>query len=581
LLGRGGDPDPPGTVYELVVLEGADSGAVFTLDEARIQIGRRIPGEAPGSGIGLTDRSVSSRHALVSFDDGQITVEHLPSATNPTLVNGRRIKRKRVRDGDRIVLGLVVLELRARRPAGEVRAPDRKAPSEVSTDPVNVQGELVLRDGIDELRDARFPLIHRRTSIGRSEDCEISLDVSSISRVHAALVWEDDQLVLIHESAVNPTHVNGMEIRDRRRVFHGDEIRVAERVVFEVRLEAEAPATPLPEPVRDEEATRLTRAIPVEPPAASAGETRLDPQPDPSASPPASDGAEAAEEATRIMEPASPDPGEATPAAVSDAARTVVQAPEPEVYAGGDETRIAPVPAAGEYDEGEATRIEDAPAATDFSDGEATRIADAPSAGDYSDGEATRIADAPSAGDYSEGEATRIANAPSAGDYSEGEATRIADAPSAGDYSEGEATRIADAPSAGDYSEGEATRIAPAPDPAGFRDGDATRIAPVPGAAGDDATPRGDAAPEAAADTGERTRVVDLDAVLGAPTDAEKTVIRPSPAAATPDGASDDDARATVVRPMPDATRQNEPKRADPQAPAAETVIIPPDEDED
>lgn len=212
---RGSGDDEAELEYDLVVLEGADAKATFPVDRPEIQIGRAAPGSKGSAGIQLTDRSVSSKHALLSRENGRITIQHLPSATNPTLVNGRRIKRKRIRDGDRIVLGLVVLELRARRiaPAASARALDRVPQAQIATDPLNVMAEIVLREGVGELRGERFPLVRRRTSIGRDEDCDIVLEVSSISRNHAALVWEDDQLILIHESAVNPLMSTGRRSR--------------------------------------------------------------------------------------------------------------------------------------------------------------------------------------------------------------------------------------------------------------------------------------------------------------------------------------------------------------------------------
>lgn len=531
----GASGDPPGTTYELHVLEGADSGAVFPLDQPQLQIGRRVPGEN-AVGIGLSDRSVSARHALVSCEDGQVSVEHLPSATNPTLVNGRRVKRKQVRDGDRIVLGLVVLELRAKRPPAQLREEAREETrqqkgrekktvgrvprSEIETDPLNVHGELVLREGIEGLIGSRFPLTQRRTSIGREDDCDIVLEVTSISRAHAALVWEDEQLVLIHESAVNPTHVNGMPVRDRRRLFHGDEVRISERVVFEVVLEAaDEPAAPAP---REEEATRFTTppglAPEAKPPSPAPLEEEDRTQVSLAAPPPAHEDLEAAE-ATVI---------EAAEATVLEAAEaTMIETAEVDESAdeGGETTPP----------EGAPTVIE-APESTAFSEGNETRVAPAPEPADYSGGDATRIAPAPEPADYSGGDATRVAPAPEAPSFRDGAATRIAPAPDLGTASD--ETRVAE-PAAGDA---DATLIRPSPVPA----------------------------PPAEEAGAERTRVVDLDDSLNdslagsleAPEEA-KTLIRPAPVPVA------DDSQATLIRP---------PKKAPGAAPPAQTMILEPDQ---
>ena len=534
----GASADPPGTTYELRVLEGADSGAVFPLDQPQLQIGRRIPGEIAG-GIGLSDRSVSARHALVSCEDGQVTVEHLPSATNPTLVNGRRIKRKQVRDGDRIVLGLVVLELRAKRPLAQPRGEARVAPSEIDTDPVNVHGELVLREGIDELAGGRFPLIRRRTSIGRDEDCDIVLDVTSVSRAHAALVWEGEQLVLIHESAVNPTHVNGMQVRDRRRLFHGDEIRISERVAFEVVLEAPDQRAPAPKPRRaerapqEEEATRFTTP-PGQPPEAGPSS--------PSSPPPLDE----REEPTQISMAVPPADDAARPA--DDAAATIV---EPMEEAAAPTVMESPPEAAP-------TVIEAAPEAA------RTVVEAAPEA-------APTVIEAPPDPDaFSEGNETRVAPAPGPVDYSAGDATRVAPAPDVAAFQDAAATRIAPAPDLGAGSDATMVAGGPAssPDPKPAPDSDATMVRPSP-AASPPVSP-----PVPPPSDAERTRVVDLDAVLGAsarkrasePPEEARTLIRPAPRAP-----ARDDAAATVIRPRPTPPAD---------VPAAQTVILGPEREQ-
>jgi pSer/pThr/pTyr-binding forkhead associated (FHA) protein len=387
----GGADDPPGTTYELVVLEGADAGASYPLDRPQIQIGRGIPGATSEGGIELSDRSVSGKHALVSCEAGRISIEHLPSATNPTLVNGRRIKRKRVRDGDRIVLGLVVLELRARTPEKTTppafAPPDRVAPSAIETDPLNVQGALILRDGIDRLTGKRFPLTQPRTTIGRDDDCDIVLDIAAISRHHASLVFEQGQLVLVHESSVNPTHVNGMEINDRRQVFHGDQIRISERVTLEVLLEVERPAAPRPQ-VQDAKTNVVSRQAP----DAEATHLTSPPQPRP-ASPGVSSGVDVsdAEQPTQVSMAALPADGTtdtvidphpdlahgdaAAPDGSEVAATRVFELPDPEAFAGAEATRIAPAPAAATFSEGDATRIAPAPSPV-ASPPDLTRVAD-------------------------------------------------------------------------------------------------------------------------------------------------------------------------------------------------------------
>jgi class 3 adenylate cyclase len=101
-----------------------------------------------------------------------------------------------------------------------------------------IPGHLILVEGPSSLRGHRFPLCVGETSIGRTKDCHVSILETSVSRCHATLVSEGDALVLVHRSQTNGTFVNGEPVEDRQRVFDGDQIQLADRVV----LQLEAPA---------------------------------------------------------------------------------------------------------------------------------------------------------------------------------------------------------------------------------------------------------------------------------------------------------------------------------------------------
>jgi pSer/pThr/pTyr-binding forkhead associated (FHA) protein len=98
--------------FELVVLEGEQAGQCFPLRHDRMLIGRRAPDPNRPQEVYLSDRSVSLRQAILEIKRGRVFIEHVSDATNPTVVNRRRVNRTKLRAGDIIVLGLVVLELR-------------------------------------------------------------------------------------------------------------------------------------------------------------------------------------------------------------------------------------------------------------------------------------------------------------------------------------------------------------------------------------------------------------------------------------------------------------------------------------
>ncbi|MCX7781623.1 MAG: DUF3662 domain-containing protein [Negativicutes bacterium] len=83
----------------LTVIEGIDAGAVADIGVNRTNIGRREGNELP-----LTDMNTSRLHAYIVFEEGSHVIYDAKSL-NGTYVNGHRVTRKRLADGDRIKLG--------------------------------------------------------------------------------------------------------------------------------------------------------------------------------------------------------------------------------------------------------------------------------------------------------------------------------------------------------------------------------------------------------------------------------------------------------------------------------------------
>src|SRR5919107_5686567 len=93
----------------LEIVEGSESGRQLPLDSV-VDIGRE-----PSLPLHLDeDTQVSRRHARISAQGGQVVVEDLGS-TNGTYVNDQPISSPRaLNPGDRVRIGLTVLELRTR-----------------------------------------------------------------------------------------------------------------------------------------------------------------------------------------------------------------------------------------------------------------------------------------------------------------------------------------------------------------------------------------------------------------------------------------------------------------------------------
>jgi pSer/pThr/pTyr-binding forkhead associated (FHA) protein len=106
-----------------------------------------------------------------------------------------------------------------------------------------IPGYLILIEGPANLRGQRFSLRSGETSIGRTKECHVSILERSVSRTHASLVTEADALILVHRSQTNGTFVNGEPVEDRRRVFDGDQIQLADCILLQ--LEAPTHRAPL------------------------------------------------------------------------------------------------------------------------------------------------------------------------------------------------------------------------------------------------------------------------------------------------------------------------------------------------
>jgi diguanylate cyclase (GGDEF)-like protein len=83
----------------LIVLAGENLGQMFPVQELETVIGR-----SQDAAVHLHDDGVSRRHARILNEGGVVSVEDLKSV-NGTLVNGRRIDRKSLQDGDKIQVG--------------------------------------------------------------------------------------------------------------------------------------------------------------------------------------------------------------------------------------------------------------------------------------------------------------------------------------------------------------------------------------------------------------------------------------------------------------------------------------------
>ncbi|MDP2345449.1 MAG: FHA domain-containing protein [Deltaproteobacteria bacterium] len=109
--------DEPSSGFALRFISGKYQGGEYPLpSEKEIVIGRG--GELD---IVLVEDMVSRKHAKLTTQQGKIVIQDLGS-TNGTFVNGEKIKRARLKEGDRVLIGTSILKLIAASESSNVGA---------------------------------------------------------------------------------------------------------------------------------------------------------------------------------------------------------------------------------------------------------------------------------------------------------------------------------------------------------------------------------------------------------------------------------------------------------------------------
>jgi len=114
---RAPGPEPASISAELVRVDGNHGGVFQLLRRTRI-------GRAPGCELHVESSSVSRHHALVMMTAREVIIEDLHS-TNGVLVNGRKITRQLLNDGDRLTIGEAQFRVRIKpvvRPAATAQS---------------------------------------------------------------------------------------------------------------------------------------------------------------------------------------------------------------------------------------------------------------------------------------------------------------------------------------------------------------------------------------------------------------------------------------------------------------------------
>ncbi len=208
----------------------------YGFEQARIVIGR-----GPGADVRLPHLTVSETHATVRLDgDSYVILDN--DSKNGTQVNGTRVvqgRGKRLRDGDRIDVGVYALSFRTGVVLSQPTTMERTAELarrlfRQSQQGAHVEGpRLCVLSGPETGKSLDVPPPPARLLLGRAEACQLVLPDPAVAQEHAELVRDLDGVLIKTLGSAEAPNING-QLLAQRRLRDGDELVLGTtRLLFE------------------------------------------------------------------------------------------------------------------------------------------------------------------------------------------------------------------------------------------------------------------------------------------------------------------------------------------------------------
>jgi pSer/pThr/pTyr-binding forkhead associated (FHA) protein len=222
----------------------------WVFDKPQLRVGR-----TPDNDITIDNLAVSRLHAILEEDKGDYYVRDCDSL-NGTVVNGQKVGRARLRDGDEISIGKHTLVFRVQ--GGQAvlgdetiqgfdqtmvitkpMKPVQRSQTDTATPPPQPQPlpesvarnpRLIMRteygDRVIEIRDGT-------TTIGKDVGADIAIDGAFVARQHAEIVRDGGRILIRHVGGLRKVTVGGRAVREVE-LNDNDEIKIArEEFIFQ------------------------------------------------------------------------------------------------------------------------------------------------------------------------------------------------------------------------------------------------------------------------------------------------------------------------------------------------------------
>ncbi|MBN1807736.1 MAG: HD domain-containing protein [Planctomycetes bacterium] len=216
------------------VLQGGVPGQKFNLADGD----RHVVGRANDCDIQLLDRGVSRHHVAFYIQEDKVFVEDLGSS-NGTTLNGQRIKRTQLSDGDLVRIGLAAIRVRLGRPGApeqpDVEAEDENAFGTRVRKHLDMEKSFILsppdEDEIDGLRKA-----HRKLAAlyKLSEDVHSTQDTGVLFSHVVELLRESLGADAVALMLVEPSGRSSLAALSVREGCGGDDFSISSSVVKDV-----------------------------------------------------------------------------------------------------------------------------------------------------------------------------------------------------------------------------------------------------------------------------------------------------------------------------------------------------------
>jgi hypothetical protein len=208
-------------------------------DEVELQPGVTTIGRSNDSDIKIDNAGVSAHHAKIINDGNDFIIEDIASR-NGTYVNGTRVSRKALADGDEVVISKHILKLAANADTAYPPArgkPEHQQVVQGATIEVDVSnlGDLVrqrqsqygaylLLTGVVQRR-AKYPLNKLNFKFGKIRDADIYTPGWFAPKIAARIVCKNDGFYIV-PSRRGHVKVNGMSVQAQMKLEDGDGLSV-------------------------------------------------------------------------------------------------------------------------------------------------------------------------------------------------------------------------------------------------------------------------------------------------------------------------------------------------------------------